>query len=314
VTTQNQMNSNPYRVLSLDGGGAKGFYTVGVLKELEALTGKRVHETFDLVYGTSTGAIIASLLAMGRTVDEVHQLYRENVPAVMKARGKRGKSAALERLATDIYDDTTFEQLKTGIGIVSAKHLDEIPIVFKDDARRAQSRVGTFVPGFGVLLKDAVVASCSAYPFFTVKQVKTSGSELIDLLDGGYCANNPTLFAIVDALKMAPSDAIRVVNIGVGHYPEPSRYGFEWAAGRFFLSRLLQKTLNLNANSMEQLRGYLLPQVKTVRISNTYSEPHMATDMFEHDLKKLSVLHQKGRASFAAHEATLKQYLIGDPG
>jgi patatin-like phospholipase/acyl hydrolase len=28
----------PYRILSLDGGGAKGFYTLGVLKEIERLS------------------------------------------------------------------------------------------------------------------------------------------------------------------------------------------------------------------------------------------------------------------------------------
>ena len=50
------------RVLSLDGGGAKGFYTLGVLQEIEALTKKRLHACFDLIYGTSTGAIIAALL------------------------------------------------------------------------------------------------------------------------------------------------------------------------------------------------------------------------------------------------------------
>ena len=53
---------NPCRVLSLDGGGAKGFYTLGVLKEIEALVGMRLCEKFDLIYGTSTGAIIAALL------------------------------------------------------------------------------------------------------------------------------------------------------------------------------------------------------------------------------------------------------------
>ena len=37
-----------FRVLSLDGGGAKGFYTLGILREIEALIGCRIHERFDL--------------------------------------------------------------------------------------------------------------------------------------------------------------------------------------------------------------------------------------------------------------------------
>ena len=50
-----------YRILSLDGGGAKGFYTLGVLKETEAMVGRPLCEAFDLMFGTSTGAIIAAL-------------------------------------------------------------------------------------------------------------------------------------------------------------------------------------------------------------------------------------------------------------
>jgi patatin-like phospholipase/acyl hydrolase len=41
--------------------GAKGFYTLGALKEIEGLTGGKLWERFDLVFGTSTGAIIAAL-------------------------------------------------------------------------------------------------------------------------------------------------------------------------------------------------------------------------------------------------------------
>jgi hypothetical protein len=42
------------RVLTLD-GGAKGFYTLGVLKEIGAMLGCPVHRKFDLVFVTSTG-------------------------------------------------------------------------------------------------------------------------------------------------------------------------------------------------------------------------------------------------------------------
>jgi patatin-like phospholipase/acyl hydrolase len=60
-----------FRVLSLDGGGAKGFYTLGALMEIEALVGCRLCEKFNLIYGTSTGAIITALLGLGKPVDEI---------------------------------------------------------------------------------------------------------------------------------------------------------------------------------------------------------------------------------------------------
>jgi patatin-like phospholipase/acyl hydrolase len=75
------------RVLSLDGGGAKGFYTLGVLKEIEAMVGQPICECFDLIFGTSTGGIIAGLL--GYRVHEVHALYKQHVPAIMRRRNPR---------------------------------------------------------------------------------------------------------------------------------------------------------------------------------------------------------------------------------
>lgn len=54
--------TGPFRVLTLDGGGAKGIYTLGVLKGIEGMLGRPIHEGFDLIYGTSTGSIIGALL------------------------------------------------------------------------------------------------------------------------------------------------------------------------------------------------------------------------------------------------------------
>jgi patatin-like phospholipase/acyl hydrolase len=78
----------PCRILSLDGGGAKGFYTLGVLREIEGLIGRPLYERFDLIFGTSTGAIIAALLGLGKTVKEISELYEKHVPTVMSKRSR----------------------------------------------------------------------------------------------------------------------------------------------------------------------------------------------------------------------------------
>src|SRR5580700_4927864 len=68
-----------YRILSLDGGGAKGFYTLGVLKDIEGMLGCPLYKRFDLIFGTSTGSIVGALLALGCEVDQIHQLYKKHV-------------------------------------------------------------------------------------------------------------------------------------------------------------------------------------------------------------------------------------------
>lgn len=300
------------RVLTLDGGGAKGFYTLGVLKEIEAMVGCPLHQKFDLVFGTSTGAIIASLISLGLGVDSILELYRKHVPTVMSERTAAARSRALQNLATEVFRDAAFTDVKTGIGIVTAKWLTERPMIFKGSAAQAHGRVGTFVPGFGVSIADAVRASCSAYPFFERTVVRTSMGEDIELVDGGYCANNPTLYAIADAvhaLRRERND-IRLVSVGVGTYPDPKPGLLMWFAKKYLVSvQLLQKTLEINTQSMDQLRQILFHDVPTIRISDSYVTPEMATDLLEHDLKKLGVLFQRGRESFASREKELRVHL-----
>jgi hypothetical protein len=92
-------------------------------------------------------------------------------------------------------------------------------------------------------------------------------------VDGGYCANNPTLYAIADATRALghAHENLRVVSIGVGKYPEPKHGLFNkmrWA--KYLLSvQLLQNTLEINTQSMEQLRAILFKDVQTIRISDT---------------------------------------------
>jgi patatin-like phospholipase/acyl hydrolase len=301
------------RVLALDGGGAKGFYTLGVLKEIEAMVGCPLHQKFDLIFGTSTGAIIAALIALDHSVDSILDLYRDHVPAVMSHKSAAARSKALSKLAKEVFGDAMFSDVKTGVGIVTAKWLTERPMIFKGSVAQAHGRVGTFVPGFGVSIADAVKASCSAYPFFERTVVRTSMGEDVELIDGGYCANNPTLYAIADAIQALKCERenIRLVSVGVGIYPDPKPSLLMWLAKKYLVSvQLLQKTLEINTQSMDQLRQILFHDVPTIRISDSYVTPEMATDLLEHDLQKLGILFQRGRESFASREQQLRAYLM----
>jgi len=317
-TTSNELtaeypNDNICRILALDGGGAKGFYTLGVLKEIESMLKCPLYKRFDLVFGTSTGAIIASLIALGYDIDYIHKLYEKHVPTVMAANTACSRSEALSKLAVEVFKDSSFENIKTGIGIVAAKWMIEKPMIFKASIEQAHGCKGTFKPGFGVSIADAVQASCSAYPFFNRKIITTSMGDKIELIDGGYCANNPTLYAIADAIAALQKDRkdIRVVNVGVGVYPEPKSGIIMRLVKKYLVSvQLLQKTLEINTQSMDQLRAILFKDIPTIRISDTFEKPEMATDLMEHDLNKLNILWQRGRESFAKNETQLKALLL----
>src|SRR4029450_4151042 len=73
----------PKRILALDGGGLRGILTLGILQGIEDVLRERhgagedfrLSHYFDLVAGTSTGAIIAATLAMGWKVEEIRAKY-----------------------------------------------------------------------------------------------------------------------------------------------------------------------------------------------------------------------------------------------
>lgn len=67
----------PRKMLALDGGGIRGVMTLAILAEIENQLGRRLCDYFDYIAGTSTGAILATGLAQGMSVDELIRFYRE---------------------------------------------------------------------------------------------------------------------------------------------------------------------------------------------------------------------------------------------
>jgi len=307
-----------FKILSLDGGGAKGFYSLGVLDQIEKNSGKLICELFDLIFGTSTGSIIAALMARGDRVEKALRLYTRLIPSILRPEKPRRRSIALARLSHKVFKNTTVEDFKTKVGIVSTNWKEERPLIFKSSVAQAHGSLGAFVPFFGCSVADAVIASCSAYPFFTTHTVTKSNGDIVELGDGGFCANNPALFSIADATLSLQHDPqnLRVISLGVGSYPEPSiwkklgRVRGGWALLRHgFNSDFLQKILGTNTTSMDVLRSILFKHVPTVRINDAFVEPEMATDLLEHDLRKLNRLIQKGRLTYEKLEADLKRFL-----
>src|SRR5687767_12302622 len=77
------------RLLALDGGGIRGVLTIEVLASIEATLRKStgsadlvLADWFDYVAGTSTGAIIATCVSLGMSVDQIRKFYVDNGAAM----------------------------------------------------------------------------------------------------------------------------------------------------------------------------------------------------------------------------------------
>ena len=302
--------NRPFFILSLDGGGSLGVYTLGVLAEVERMLGRPLHEVFHLAYGVSTGSIIASMVALGDPVEPtIAERYFELAPDVLGPLLARSKTRALERHSQRIYGERTFEDFTMDVGILATHAEHDRPMVFKRVVKQAGGGPDGFLSGRGLKISDAIMASCAAYPFLKHKRIATSQLKERTALDGGFTANNPTLFAIADALGplgVARED-IRILSVGAGSYPETRKWTRRIIAG----IRPLKTYMTLSrtsSNTVDTLRELFFPDVQTLRVNDSFTDRAYETDFMEHDPRKLKSIFQLGRKSFEAAETSLRDF------
>ncbi len=196
-----------FRILSLDGGGVRGYLSIRILENIENHLNtkegnkKPLGERFDLIVGTSTGAIIGGLLAIGKTARDIRKLYENDIPVIFGKQMRRNiasgiiypkyKTNELIKKANSYFDDLTFKDVKTDLIVTSVDISSMTPRFYKSDfADKNRGRLDE-------KLSKAIVASASAPVYFPVARNLKHSDYLID---GGIVANNPSMVALVDAL------------------------------------------------------------------------------------------------------------------
>ncbi|WP_240537220.1 patatin-like phospholipase family protein [Bradyrhizobium elkanii] len=234
----------PYRVLSLDGGGMRGIYTAAFLDRLvtqfartRGVESLDLGKGFDLITGTSTGAIVGCALAVGRPMGEIVRMYRDHGRQIFPHRIKGTASAVwrmfvggryvrkgdrvLRKALAEVLKETTILDVfeKRGISL-------SIPAILMSSHR---SWVFKKTPKSGVRddrykLVDVCMASSAAPIFRSLAAVddpnNDHGVEQV-FADGGLWANNPIMVGLTDALACAPAGApIQIFSLGTCSRPE----------------------------------------------------------------------------------------------
>ncbi|KAL0811146.1 hypothetical protein ABMA28_010403 [Loxostege sticticalis] len=221
------------RILSLDGGGIRGIIAIELLRRLERLTGRKVHELFDYIVGVSTGAIIAAVIGGGvGNLDTANEMY---LTLSKKMFGNTSLIGGASRLVWthSYYDTEAWERLlQENLGDFSLTQCNRnnspkmalvscvvntgsrlTPFLFR--SYECGFRVRSVFPGTSrAKLWHAVRASAAAPTYF--EEFRLDG-----LLhqDGGIMVNNPTGVGLHEAKLLFGPDALRhatVVSIGTG--------------------------------------------------------------------------------------------------
>lgn len=209
-------------ILSLDGGGIRGILTLQLLKKMEEVAGYPLHRFVDMVAGTSTGGIMAGLIALGYSAEEIEKKYVELVTEVFLKRGALANrflnpplysKANYRRMLKEIIEDKTLQDAviatETDI-MITAKDLAASEETFFSCFSRSDGYNGTYK---NVLLRAVMEATMSAPTYFT---------PLERFVDGGTTTyNNPTLAAVMEAVGYGgkgkySSDQLTVFSFGTG--------------------------------------------------------------------------------------------------
>ena len=237
----------PKKILALDGGGIRGALTLGYLKKMEDILKSkhpgnpdfRMSDYFDLIGGTSTGAIIAGLLALGKTVDDITKLYMDlgnkifgekrkwwNPLETMKyLKANYNYQGMMEGLKFAFGEDTTLgsDKIKTGLCIV-AKRADTNSVWPMINHPRGKFFDSPTAKNKDLLLWKVVRASTAAPTYFAPQMMDVTEGQLAAFIDGGLSmSNNPSLtLLMVATLKGFPfhwpmgEENILLVSAGTG--------------------------------------------------------------------------------------------------
>jgi hypothetical protein len=216
----------PFRILSIDGGGIKGIYPAAVLAQLEKsfLAGRSIVECFDMIAGTSTGGILALGLAVGRSAQELLQFYIRDGQWVFPPCGwwkrkwrecsglaaPRYDQSALKDMLENVLGHRSFADAGTRLCIPAFEgHHGEV-FIFKTPHHPDYRK-----DGFEQM--TTIGLATSAAPTYYAA-LDSGGYRYVD---GGIWANNPTMIGVVDALACFSVDPaqIRVLSLGCGAEP-----------------------------------------------------------------------------------------------
>ncbi len=220
------LNFNPdgkKTLLSLDGGGMRGLITVAMLAELEAMTGKPTYELFDMVGGTSAGAIIAAGLGLHMSAQDIlTQVYKDRLP---KAFPKRDLGLWIRYLLNGLRYLYPLEPfVEALLPYTKGRKMRDFtaPIVYltTKDVRTGNTyyvvSAGKGAPAFADWPISGAVAASAAAPIYFPPVL----NKFVDGAVGSY--GNPAFGAHVEAVEYIgwKEEDILHVSLGTGYTPD----------------------------------------------------------------------------------------------
>lgn len=298
-------DTNIFHILTLDGGGTRGIYTAQLLAKIEQAFQKRIRTCFDLIAGTSTGAIIAGAAVSDIPMQDIVELFETETPHIFRRRWYRiplflskYPSEKLSQILAAHLPATPLGEIATPLMITSSEISRSNVHIFRSNYGSRDQEIASIDED--VSLRDAILASCAAPTFFAPKFMDNSL-----LADGGLWANNPSTIALAEALSAFEKDTreIRILSVGTGHsvnmYRNRRGWGFLTGWGG---AKLTSYVMTLQSQASADIVQLLLKQ--------NYLRINAEIDFWELDtLTQLDTLKSLASRDFEKHAEEIEAFL-----
>jgi len=201
------------KIISFDGGGVRTIASLVFLKKLEAESGKKIVDIFDMFIGTSAGALNAACFAYGGfSADKVKRYWsKDYLDKIMKTSFFWDKASLIQ--ARPRYENEgRIEVLNEIFGDSTLKESIKPFLSFAYDIEKREHAVFDSMNTPDISFVDAVASSSAAPMYFPTYQMQNKSW----MIDGSIVSNNPTLIGYSYAKKILETENIKVFSLGSG--------------------------------------------------------------------------------------------------
>lgn len=274
------------KILSIDGGGIKGVFAAQILSDIEEEYGIKLCDYFDIITGTSTGAIIASGLALGIAAKDILNLYLEKGKDIFNGYSAKGPKRLiglfkmgfnskydnknLKKCLLEVFGEKRIGDCKTRLLIPTYNlHTGKVEI-FKTAHNK------NYIRDYKERIIDVLLSTTAAPTFLPAYSFSNRGRYI----DGGVGANNPSYIAVVEALTSCKWNAEEVCVLSVGCTDDYVKFSNNKKVNGIHVMDIISFFMRAEAQYSENISKLLLnnERERYIRINANISKNECALD------------------------------------
>ncbi|MFC0560097.1 CBASS cGAMP-activated phospholipase [Halalkalibacter alkalisediminis] len=300
------------KFLCIDGGGIRGILAVSMLKAMEDEYKKPIADLFDVIAGTSTGAIIATSVVLKKPMKDVLKSYKKFGKQIFTRQAQIGifksvySDRYLRKYFKNNFGELTLSDIDRPLLIPAVDVTHGRPYVFRSNYGHPESE------DLSIKLWDAVLSSCSAPVYFPPNNIKNQYLSV----DGGLWANNPSMVCVTEALQHFKKNLedIKIFSVGTGLQEIEYKIGKDkfwgikkWLPFQFpfmkITPKLLDLALDLSSESITYHCQHLLKE-RYFRLNE-----QLGTEVPFDDVKCMDEMIELGKSVYKKQRKAVRMFL-----